>query len=167
MGAPGEKKLALDTNFLLDLAADEDFAHTFREVFQGKSYLLCVPPTAIQEIAYAAFEKTGAIQALASRSLTCMREWNIQPFDLVAVGHGITEQFTRRLIKRRLLPEDEVNDGQILAETSLAGIPALVTSDKHLLNMDEDELKEAFESSDLNPVIPCHPKKLYKALGLK
>ncbi|HXP61925.1 MAG TPA: hypothetical protein VN829_15625 [Dongiaceae bacterium] len=34
------KSLALDTNLLPDLAAEADFAHTFREVFLEKDYLL-------------------------------------------------------------------------------------------------------------------------------
>jgi len=36
--------LALDTNLLFDLAADKDFAHTFREVYQERGYSLVVPP---------------------------------------------------------------------------------------------------------------------------
>jgi hypothetical protein len=39
MAGPGKKKLlALDTNLLFDLAADKDFAHTFREVYQERGY---------------------------------------------------------------------------------------------------------------------------------
>jgi hypothetical protein len=46
MAAPGKKKLlALDTNLLFDLAADKDFAHTFREVYQERGYSLVVPPS--------------------------------------------------------------------------------------------------------------------------
>ena len=41
-----KKSLALDTNLLLDLAAEADFAHTFREVFLEKGYFLLAPPTA-------------------------------------------------------------------------------------------------------------------------
>ncbi len=95
MAAPHQKKkFALDTNVLLDLAADKDFAHTFREVFQEKGYLLMVPPTVIQELAYAATHKSDeeqrlAHRALAHRALACMREWGLGPFDLVPVGHGI------------------------------------------------------------------------------
>jgi len=61
-------------------------------------------------------------------------------------------------------PDDEVNDGLILAETSLAGIPLLVTSDKHLLDVDEDALRLAFNEADLAPVHPVHPKSLLRAL---
>lgn len=165
MAAPEQKKkFALDTNVLLDLAAGEDFAHTFREVFQEKGYILLVPPTAVQELAFAALNKSGEKQRLAHRALACMREWGISPFDLKPVGHGITEQFTHHLTSRGLLPGEEVNDGQILAEASLAGIPVLVTSDHDLLNIEEADLLTAFNNFDLAPVSPFHPKKLLKAV---
>jgi len=35
-----------------------------------------------------------------------------------------------------------------------------VTSDKHLLNMDEDPLLLAFNEADLSLVHPVHPKRL-------
>jgi predicted nucleic acid-binding protein len=162
-----KKKFALDTNVLLDLAADKDFAHTFREVFQQKGYVLMAPPTAVQELAFAAINKTGEDQRLAHRALSCMREWGISPFDLMPVGHGITEQFTRRLTNRGLLPEEEVNDGQILAEASLANIAVLATADHHLLDIDEADLLAAFSDSDLPPVRPFHPKSLLKAVKVK
>ena len=63
-----------------------------------------------------------------------------------------------------LIPETEQNDGKILAQTSLAGIPMLVTSDKHLLNIDENALLLAFNEADLAPVHPVHPKNLLRAL---
>jgi len=102
-----KKKLALDSNFLMDLAGERDFAHTFREVFQEKGYVLLVPPTAIQEITFATTRKSGEKQALAHRALLKMREWGLRPFDLIPVGHGITQQFTRRLRERGLLAEEE------------------------------------------------------------
>ena len=74
MAAPEQKKkFALDTNVLLDLAADKDFAHTFREVFQEKGYALMVPPTAIHELAFAAINKTGKDQRLAHPAATNAR----------------------------------------------------------------------------------------------
>ena len=47
---------------------------------------------------------------------------------------------------------------------SLAEIPLLVTSDKHLLNIDEDALLLAFNEADLSPVHPVHPKRLLRVL---
>ena len=168
MAAPGKKKpLALDTNLLFDLAAGKDFAHTFREVCRERGYSLVVPPTAIQELAYCALEKQCAETPLALKALQQMRSWNLSPFDLKSVGHGITEQFSKKLLRAGLLPEGEFNDGLILAETALAGIPVLVTSDGDLLDIEETELRVQFEDADLSPVQICHPKLLLKVMAPK
>ena len=53
------------------------------------------------------------------------------------------------------------------AETPLAGIPALVTSDADLLDIDETKLALEFESADLPLVQICHPKRLLKAMAPK
>ncbi len=90
--------------------------------------------------------------------------WRLAPFDLPEVHHVLAERFARRLQHQRLIPEDEFHDGLILAETSLAGIPLLVTSDKHLLDIDEDALLLACDEADLPPVRPVHPKALLRAL---
>jgi hypothetical protein len=83
---------------------------------------------------------------------------------LKSVGHGITEEFARRLIGHELLPEDEFNDGVILAETSLANIPVLVTSDHHLLDISPEDLQPEFVAAALAPVTIAHPKALLRAL---
>ncbi len=159
--------MALDTNLLFDLAAGRDFAHTFREVYQERGYSLTVPPTTIQELAYCALEKQSAETPLALKALQRMRAWGLAPFDLKSVGHGITEQFSQKLLRVGLLPEGEFNDGLILAETSLAGIPVLATSDADLLDIEEIPLRVQFEESDLLPVQICHPKLLLKAMSPK
>ena len=158
------KQLALDTNIPLDLAAGEDFAHAFVEIFREKGYALKVPPTVVQELSILAFNSSGAKQKRALTALQNLRTWGIEPYDLKSVGHGITEQFARRLIQRQLLPEDEFNDGLILAETALAHIPILATSDKHLLNIEESDLKLTLDECDLSHVAPLHPKRLLRAI---
>jgi hypothetical protein len=96
-----------------------------------------------------------------------MLEWGIRPFDLVPTGHGLTELFSNLLRDRRLLPEGEFNDGLILAECALAGIPLLVTSDEHLLDIDGDRLRLCFEERDLPVVAVAHPKNLLRAVNVK
>ena len=168
MAAQGPKKLlALDTNLLFDLAAERDFAHTSREIYQKRRYSLAVPPTVIQELTYCALEKQSPETPLALKALQQMRAWRLSPYDLKSVGHGITEQFSRRLMQLGLLPEGEFNDGLILAETALAGIPVLVTSDSDLLDIDEVALRVRFGESDLSPVQIVHPKLLLKAVAPK
>jgi|YelNatPaOPRAMG01_1025707.scaffolds.fasta_scaffold07122_5 predicted nucleic acid-binding protein len=159
------KQLALDTNILFDLAAELDAAHDFRETFQKAGYSLRIPPTAVQELAWAMeHAATSQKRQQARRALENLLRWDITPFDLQAVGHGITAECAKRLIRDQLLPDTEYNDGLILAETSLAEIPMLVTSDKHLLDMDEAALGLVLDDCDLFHVRPCHPKLLLRAI---
>ena len=163
--AAQKKQLSLDTNFVFDLAEGKDFAHEFREIFQRKGYALVLPPTAVHEL-HLIFTRgdSAAERKLARTALTHLLQWGIRPFDLDSTAEAIGEQFVRGLLQQRLLPENEFNDALILAETSLAEIPLLVTSDKHLLDIDEDALRLAFNEADLLPVHPVHPKNLLRAL---
>jgi hypothetical protein len=163
--AAQKKQLSLDANIVFDLARDKDFAHDFREIFQSKGYALVLPPTAAQEL-HVIFTggDSEADRELARTGLTRLTQWGIRPFDLDSAAEAICEQFVRGLLGQRLLPEDEFNDGLILAETSLAEIPLLVTSDKHLLNIDEEALLLAFNEADLSPVHPVHPRRLLRVL---
>jgi hypothetical protein len=68
------------------------------------------------------------------------------------------------LIRKGFLPEGEFNDGLILAETALVCIPILVTSDNHLLGIDNTILRVQFENSDLPPVLVSHPRDILRAL---
>lgn len=164
MATSPKKSLALDTNLLLDLAGAEDFAHDFKDTFFERGYSLLVPPTVIAELAFFAASPEMPQQKLADLALGKARDWKCQPFTLSSTELAIARQFAARLIHSSLIPETEQNDGKILAQTSLAKIPLLVTSDKHLLDTDENALLLAFSDADLMPVHPAHPKRLLMAL---
>jgi hypothetical protein len=116
-------------------------------------------------LSYFAFAKRCNETPLAGKALQQMRQWRLIPYDLKSVGHGITERFAQRLISAGLLPEGEINDGLILAETALAEIPVLTTSDSHLLDIEEAALRVQFEEASLTPVQVFHPKLLLRALA--
>lgn len=158
------KKWALDTNVLIDLAEGQDAAHTLREIALERAYTLHVSPQVIQELSH--LYRTHK-EDLAFQALKCMREWSILPFNCLPVGHGITEQFSQELQRRRLIQDGEFNDGLILAEASLYGAALLVTSDSHLLDIDAERLKLLFEEKDLFPVSVISPWKLCKLLEPK
>jgi predicted nucleic acid-binding protein len=164
MEASPKKSLALDTNLLLDLAGEKDFAHEFKEEFSNRGYSLLVPPTVVAELAFFASLKNAPQQDIANIALEKIALWKCQPFSLSSTQLAIAIRFAVRLVDSSLIPETEQNDGKILAQTSLARIPLLVTSDKHVLDVDEDALLLAFNDADLLPVHPSHPKRLLKAL---
>jgi predicted nucleic acid-binding protein len=160
------KQLALDTNVLLDLAEGADFAQDFKETFQSRGYVLRLPPTVVTELHEQWTNgETDRKRELARKALLNIVPWNVQPLILSAVQIGIAERFAQRLLEKRLLPESEWNDTSILAETCLSEIPLLVTSDQHLLDIDEDVLMLAFNEADLFPARALHPKRLLRAIG--
>jgi hypothetical protein len=159
-----KRSLALDTNVLLDLAAETDFAHDFKDEFRVRGYSLLIPPTVVAELAFLASSGTAELRELADVALNKVCDWKCQPFILSSTELTIAVRFAARLINASLIPQTEQNDGKILAQTSLAKIPLLVTSDKHLLNINEDSLLLVFNDADLSPVHPAHPRRLLKAL---
>jgi hypothetical protein len=165
MEAKPKRQFALDANLLLNLAAEADFALEFKEVFQGKGYTLRVPPTALAELhAISVHGDTVHKQRLAATALSRLREWRLEPFALSSVQQTIARHFAGRLLARQLIPEEEFNDGLILAEAALEEIPLLITSDKHLLDIEESSLALAFSEADLPLVTPVHPRRLLWAV---
>ena len=164
MAASPKPPLSLDTNVLLDLAKGRDFAHEFREEFQARGYALMLAPTVLIELEYLLTFGNEAERALAEKAYDQAEKWRLTAFDLPEVQMVVAEGFSRQLQHRGLLPVEEFHDGLILAETSLGDIPMLATSDRHLLDIDEDALLMAFNEADLPPVRPAHPKRLVKAL---
>lgn len=164
MAVSPKKRLALDANLLLDLAEEKDFAHDFREEFARRAYSFWVPPTALAELNLLAKSGRQPQSRFADIALKNLSAWKCQPLMLTTTELTIAYRFAERLLELRLIPETELNDGKILAQASLAQIPALATSDKHLLDVDEDALLLAFNEADLLPVHPVHPKRLSKAL---
>jgi hypothetical protein len=164
MAAGPKKSLALDTNLLLDLAGEKDFAHEFKEEFSSRGYSLFVPPTLVTEPTFFAFQEHASQHELAAIALEKIGDWHCLPFELSSSQMVIAHRFAVRLMEASLIPETEPNDGKILAQTSLMQIPLLVTSDAHLLDIDEEALLLALNEADLSPVHPVHPKRLLKAL---
>ena len=167
MASAPPKLLALDTNLVLDLAQELDAAHDFRETFKDRGYGFRLPPTAAVELRWKSRrDPDERIRMLATRALVELRSWDIQPLpELGDLEFAIAERFVTRLHHARLLPDEEINDGFILAETSLARIAALVSSDAHLLDMDETHLRLVFEESDLPWATPVHPQRMLKAVS--
>lgn len=124
--------------------------------------------TAAEEIFLIHRNSNHPHQRLASKALRNLTRWSIDLLELKShlqpVAKSIGRAFARRLILAGHLPPEEINDGIILAETALAEIPLLVTSDQHLLGIDEVDLLVALQASDLPFVKPVHPRLLWRAI---
>src|SRR3989442_10744809 len=162
------KRLALDANVPLDLAADLDFAHDFCQDFRARGYSLLLAPTAAEEIFLIHRNAQHPQQRLATKALRDLTMWGVKLLELKAhlqpVAKSIGRRFAESLIRAGHLPPSEVNDGIILAEAALEEIPVLVTRDKHLLDIEELDLLVCLQAADLAPVKPVHPRFLWKAI---
>jgi hypothetical protein len=161
------KRLAFDANILIDIALGVDAILTLHEVLSERKTAIEISPTVVQEMSHLLDDPNRDLSKAALTALQSLRTWGVKPFDLVAVGHGITEQFSRELIERKLLPREEFHDGCILAEVSLAKIPLLITSDNHLLSIEQTDLNAAFCSKDLDIVTVMSPRQILQSLEPK
>jgi hypothetical protein len=165
MGAPAKKRLALDTNLVLDLAGGLAVAHDFREVCLERGYSLWLPPTVVEELVYLSDGGSVDERVLPTKALNNLLSWKVLPFQLDDLDRHLAKQFSRLLRDRGLLPDEEDNDGRILGEASVERIPMIVTSDRHILGLDREQLGIAFVDCDLPvAVAPIHPRLMLNAL---
>lgn len=124
---------------------------------------IMVPPTVIQElVAGTELFGTQHQRDLALLSLKSMREWGLSPVNLIPAGHGIVGEISKKLRAKGLIPEAEVNDSLILAEAGLLGADFLITSDAHLLGIDQTRLRAELDACDVSKVLPIHPRLIAK-----
>src|ERR1700733_13618136 len=109
------KRLALDANVPLDLAADLEFAHDFCEDFQDRGYQLLLAPTAAEEMWLIHRNTSHPQRKLAAKALRELTHWGIRLLELKnhlqPVAKSIGRSFAERLIRAGHLPPNEINDG--------------------------------------------------------
>lgn len=157
-------RLAVDTNFLLDLAADTAASWEALETIRRRlpEPLILIPPTVIDELVVAHDDPEGAEeQRFAAIALTSLRaKWKFRPMDLEPVGHGVVERIAENIRERGYLPPEEVNDSFILAEAALLGCVLLVTADNHLLDVPAGPLRLLLNAHDVAAPVIVSPRKI-------
>src|SRR5579872_2049279 len=108
MAAAQKKLLAVDTNFLFDLARGEPFAKDFKNLFQRLGFQLLVPPTVVREIVIASEDDSQEKRVLGQKAAQNLIRWGVQPFAISPVDDFISERFSGRLREKGLLPFEEI-----------------------------------------------------------
>ena len=168
---PRSTLVAVDTNFLLDLAVPKDKAHDAVAIFRRRvpEVEFVVPSTVLDELDYiAGHGDTKGDRALATAALQkLVQVWKFRPLDFVPVGHGIVETVAAKLRRRHLIPEKEVNDSYILAEAALANCTLLISSDEHLRGADATLLSLTLKSCDVGVILVRTPAEIVRQFGGK
>src|SRR6266566_7772710 len=125
---PSAPIIALDTNVLIDLAADDetvlDCLSTISKKFEKAP--ITIPPTVIGELTDITKNGDAEDRRLALTALKSIRDpWQFQPVNYIPVGHGIVQETARKIRAAGLIPDDEINDSFVIAEAALGNATLL------------------------------------------
>ena len=159
-------RVAVDTNILLHLAEGLDPIWDVINVIKTRlsPLQIIVSPTTGQELAYfAAHAPDPHLRETGLKALQKMVvEWRFHLVDLVPVGHGIVEQIAVKLRREKLLPDQEINDSLILAESALLDCHVLLTGDAHLRAVDFQRLALLLQTMDVEAPLIATPREIVR-----
>lgn len=160
----GSQLIAVDSNVLFDLALRQDdvvdSVSLIRERLPLAKFLM--PPTVLQEVASWALQGDIDKQAVARNAIETAKSLRIIPVNLISVPSGISARVAARLREVELLPEQEVHDSLIVAESALLGCSILLTSDEHLRGIDFQRLTFELQSFDVSVPIIATPREIVR-----
>jgi predicted nucleic acid-binding protein len=156
--------IAVDANVLFDLADGLDDMVDAVAIIRGRvqDARLLMPPTVQQELAIWVLRGDVEKRASARKAVQLSRSWSIIPASLIAVRHGIAERIAERVRGCGLLPEEEVNDSLLLAESALLGCSLLLTSDAHLRGMNFERLTLELQAFDVAAPVIATPREIVR-----
>jgi predicted nucleic acid-binding protein len=159
---------AIDTNPLIDWAEGRDDIPDCFAIIKEKrpDVTILVPPTVLDELGHFYLTNQANLGATALKALRLIRaEPLLKPVNLVPVGRGIVEINAERLRKHKLIEEGEINDSFILAESGLLNCDVLLTSDRHLIDIDWKKLSAVMKSFDGSVPLICSPRAIVRKFG--
>jgi hypothetical protein len=165
MDVPPRPLVAVDANVLMDLGAEVDTVIDAIETIRARlaSPRLVIPPTPQHELAHIArHADTAEERSRALSGISAARRWRIVPINLMPVGHGIVERIGERLRSAGLLPDEEINDSFLVAETALLEGRLLLSGDAHLRGMDHRRVGLVLQEFDLSAPVIATPGEVVK-----
>ena len=160
---PKQKFAALDTGFLLALAAGDGHCEAVVDWLGGANLYALVTPTVLQEIDdIERCEPQPDIQDLARRVRERLATWGFLKLPMSPVQHGIARAIALKLIEKRILPDEAhaENDGLVIAESALQECAVLVTERQTLTAIGVDILRLALLESDVPDIFTITPSEI-------
>jgi predicted nucleic acid-binding protein len=163
------KSVAVDTNVLIDLAAREPEVEAsiaaVKKRLKGVSIIM--PPTVVQELGWLAEngddEETRNFATIAAQESRA--RWSIMPANCNPEWHGVIGLAAQELRERKIVHPEEVHDSLIIAEASLGLCALLISSDRHMLEIDNSALNDVLVRRDLGAIVIASPWKIVKDYG--
>lgn len=161
--------IAVDANVLFDLADGLDDVRDAVAVIRGRLHdaRFLMPPTVQQELVNWALRGDAAKRQSARKAIQFSQSWQMVPASLIAVSPGIAERIAERVRGRGLLPDEEVNDSLVLAESVLLGCSILLTSNAHLRGIDFERLTLELQAFDVVAPVIATPREIVRKFFLR
>ena len=158
--------VAVDTNFLLDLALPREIAQDALEVIRDRipNARIVALPTVLTELDYLCHDSpVAATRGLAKRAMESMvRDWKIHPKICTSLGRDLIESIGDAIRSQGIIPEEERNDSYLIAEAALADCDFLVSNDGHLKDSDKTKLFIILKERSVKPVVLCSPREIMR-----
>ena len=159
-------RLAVDTNVLLDIAAGVndvlDAADVIADRLPETEQL--VTPSVLDELAYLSDSGlTAQVRQSARQAIQLLRgKDRFRPILELPFAPENAEKLAVEFLRRKLLPDEEVHDSLILAETVLLDCHILLTSDEHLRSLDHQQLTWLLNQRDLTAPVIATPREIVR-----
>ena len=158
--------VAVDTNFPLLLAREDDEAIEALTIIRERvrPARILVPPTAMGELVHQSETDPDERQRrLAARALGLVRsQAALRAVELDSTREGIVAEAARHILTACLLPPEEWNDANIIAESAALNAILLVSNDSHLLGVDHRRLGLLFRELDLPVPLIISPREIVR-----
>ena len=159
-------RLAVDTNVLLDIADEVDEVLDAVNVIDDRlpDVERLVTPSVLDELAYLAdFGQTQPVRQSARQAIQLLRgKDRFRPILELPFAPENAEELAHEFRRRGLLPDAEVHDSLILAETVLLDCHILLTSDEHLRSLDHQQLTWLLNQHGLPAPVIATPREIVR-----
>jgi hypothetical protein len=159
MPAPSVKRFAaLDTSFLLALVVGDSDCETVIDWFSRINIYPLVTGTVLQELADTELNDSDPFnQANAKEAQLQIPMWGFLSIPFDPVENGIAKVIAGKLVEKGVLPDENENDGLVVAEAAYQRCNLFVTFRSTLLDADGEALKFMLLESDVTDLFIAAP----------
>ena len=163
-----DTRLAVDTNFMMNLARPSEVALDALDVIRrrARGSRVFVTSTVLDElVCKIKNDPDFQTRAHARKAMESMKAWGVLPVALPAPQALIARSITNKLLVQGVIPWEERNDARILAEAAVLGCQMLISSDSDLRDADRTQLARVFRECDVPAVVIRTPREIVREFG--
>jgi len=169
MGTSPPPLVAFDTNIIIGLGAGEDVCLDCVETLKKAKLRprLIITDTVAQELVAINGDpkKNASLRKCARAGLTGLHQRGFEFVRLQPAQHGIAAVVGDALRNHGLIDHAERNDSLIIAEAALVDCAYLVSSDKHVVDIDQAEMNRLLKAQHVGELKIVRPAIIVRQLG--